>query len=208
MKDVLLIGYELLTVILPFIITFVILSLLYRHKKIEKINGHFLIMFIFSLYIFAVFFVTGAGTIYNLQSYGFHLDGGQLNILPFSQNIDIADYLLNILLFIPYGFLLPLIWPNINKLKYVLLSGVSFSLLIEISQSINNRRTDIDDLLMNTLGALLGYLLFKMFIRLTKRSVKPVIHFKLEMAIYILALFIGHFFLFNEFGLVKILYGY
>lgn len=208
MNDLLLKGYECLTVILPFLITFVILSLVYKYKKIPHTKGRFLKLAIFTLYIFAVFYFTGAGTIFDLKRYGIRLNAGEINLLPFSKDIDIAAYFLNVLLFVPFGFLLPFIWPHINKLKYTVLSGFSFSLLIEISQLFNNRRTDVDDLLMNTLGTLIGYLLFRVFINITKRAVSPVTYFKYEPAIYIIAIFLGHFLMFNEFGLAKILYGF
>ncbi len=208
MNDLLLIDYECLTVILPFLITFVILGLVYKHKKVSQAKGRFLVLSVFILYIFAVFYFTGVGTLFDLRRYGIQLNNGQINLLPFSKNIDIVAYSLNVLLFVPLGFFLPFIWPNIDKLKYTVLSGFSFSLLIEISQLFNNRRTDIDDLILNTLGTLIGYLLFRVFIRVTKRTVHPVIYFKYEPEIYILAIFLGHFLLFNEFGLAKILYGF
>lgn len=128
--------------------------------------------------------------------------------MPFSKDIDIVGYFLNVLLFVPLGFFLPFIWPNLDKLKYTVLSGFSFSLLIEISQLFNNRRTDIDDLILNTLGTGIGYLLFSGFIRGIKKTLHPVTAFKYEPVIYILATFLGHFLMFNEFGLAKILYGF
>jgi glycopeptide antibiotics resistance protein len=126
----------------------------------------------------------------------------------FSKDIDFVAYLENILLFIPFGCLLPFIWTDTNNLKCVVLSGFFFSLLIEISQLFNNRRTDIDDLMLNTFGALLGYLLFKLFARVTKRNDKLVNNNKYEFIIYVIAMFFGHFLLFNEFGLAKILYDF
>lgn len=147
MNDLLLKGYECLTVILPFLITFAILSFIYKHKKIPQTKGRTLMLVVFIMYIFAVFYFTGVGTIFDLQRYGIQLNAGQINLLPFSKDIDIAAYFLNVLLFVPFGFFLPFIWPNIDKLKYTVLSGFSFSLLIEISQLFNNRRTDIDDLI-------------------------------------------------------------
>lgn len=209
MNDLLLKGYECLTVILPFLVTFVILSLIYKHKKkIPQTKGRSLMLAVFIMYIFAVFYFTGVGTIFDLQRYGIQLNAGQINLLPFSKDIDIAAYFLNVLLFVPFGFFLPFIWPNMDKLKYTVLSGFSFSLLVEISQLFNNRRTDIDDLILNTLGTLLGYLLFKMFIRITKKTVPTINHLKYEPAIYILTTFLGRFLMFNEFGLAKILYGF
>lgn len=208
MNDLLLKGYDYLTVILPFLITFVILNLVYKHKKIPHTKGRFLKLAIFIMYICAVFYFTGVGTMFDLLRYGIRLNAGKINLVPFSRDIDVVAYFLNVLLFVPYGFLLPFIWSNINKLKYTVLSGFSFSLLIEISQLFNNRQTDIDDLIMNTLGTLIGYLLFSVFIHVTKRTVHPVTYFKYEPVIYILAVFFGHFLTYNEFGLAKILYGF
>jgi len=208
MNDLLLKGYECLTVILPFLITFIILNLIYKYKKIPGTKWKFLKLIIFMMYIFAVFYFTGAGTIFDLQRNGIRLGTDQINLLPFSRHIDITAYFLNILLFVPFGFFLKFIWPDINKLKYIVLSGFSFSLLIEISQLLSNRQTDIDDLILNTLGTLLGYFLYRIFFRTTEKTVPTADHLKYEPVIYILTVFLGHFLMFNEFGLAKILYGF
>jgi len=208
MNDLLLVGYEGLTVILPFLITFVILSFIYRRKKIPQTKKKFLLLLVFIIYIFGAFYFTGVGTIFDIQRHGMQLKSGQVNLLPFSREIDVVEYILNILLFIPLGFLLPFIWPDTNKIKQVVLSGVSFSLLIELSQLFTNRRTDIDDVLMNTLGTILGYLLFSILIRIVKKTFPSGNYFKYEPAIYILSVFFGHFLMFNELGLAKILYGF
>ena len=42
------------------------------------------------------------------------------------------------------------------NVKWTALSGFSVSLVIELSQLLNNRRPDVDDLLMNALGTALG----------------------------------------------------
>ncbi len=42
------------------------------------------------------------------------------------------------------------------------LTGFTLSLIIELSQLFNRRITDIDDLMMNTLGALIGWAIFRM----------------------------------------------
>ena len=208
MNDLLLKAYESFTVILPFLVTYVIINSIYKHKKIPQTKIRFLMLLIFAVYISAVFYFTGVGTIFDLLRYGIEIKADQINMLPFSQDIDIVAYFLNVLLFVPLGVLLPFIWPNTNGLKCTVYSGLSFSLLIEISQLFNNRCTDIDDLILNTLGSLIGYLLFMMFTHKTKRTIRPVNYFKYEPAIYILTMFVGHFLMFNEFGLAKILYGF
>lgn len=74
----------------------------------------------------------------------------------------------NIFLFLPYGFFLPLIWRKNSALKTAL-HGLLFSLLIETWQLFLSRNTDIDDIILNTTGALLGYAAFKLFYLLLPR---------------------------------------
>ena len=70
------------------------------------------------------------------------------------------QYLLNFFLFVPMGFLVPLLWKQYRAEKYVLLFGFGTSFAIEVLQMFCGRTTDVDDLLMNTLGALIGYWMF------------------------------------------------
>ena len=77
MNNLLLIGYEGLTVILPFLSTFVILSFIYRHKKIPQTKKKFLLLLVFIIYIFGAFYFTGVGTIFDIQRHGMQLKSGQ-----------------------------------------------------------------------------------------------------------------------------------
>ncbi len=75
----------------------------------------------------------------------------------------------NILLFIPYGFLFPLAWKKCKGILPNLFIGFITSLLIETLQLASGRGIfQIDDMITNTLGALIGYLLFWMFDKLGK----------------------------------------
>jgi glycopeptide antibiotics resistance protein len=65
----------------------------------------------------------------------------------------------NIVWFVPWGFLIPMIYKN-NKF-FVSLSGFAFSLAIEILQfALKKGLFEIDDLILNTIGAILGYSLY------------------------------------------------
>lgn len=70
------------------------------------------------------------------------------------------QYLLNFFLFVPMGFLVPLLWKQYRSENHVLLFGFGTSFAIEVLQMFCGRTTDVDDLLMNTLGALIGYWMF------------------------------------------------
>lgn len=64
----------------------------------------------------------------------------------------------NVAVFVPLGLLPPLLWPRMGQGWPVLL-GFGCSCFIELVQPLVGRQRDIDDLILNTLGALLGWLL-------------------------------------------------
>ena len=65
-----------------------------------------------------------------------------------------VQYLLNVLFFIPYGLLFP--WKD--NWKRVFVTAMVLSLLIELSQFIFNLGwCEVDDVIINTLGAMIGY---------------------------------------------------
>ena len=70
------------------------------------------------------------------------------------------QYLLNLLLFVPMGFLIPLLWKENRVEQRVIWIGFLCSLSIELMQMFCGRTSDVDDLLMNTLGTLFGYWMF------------------------------------------------
>jgi glycopeptide antibiotics resistance protein len=74
----------------------------------------------------------------------------------------------NILLFLPFGLLLPLRWPQLNHGWRVMALGVGTSLGIELAQMAMTgiHRADVNDVLLNALGASLGWLT----LRLTQRT--------------------------------------
>ena len=85
---------------------------------------------------------------------------------------------LNILLFIPFGFM-----TAVNLYLYrknstlpiwltVLLLGFAFSLLIEVFQFITGRGyTEVDDIINNTLGVMIGYWLYKVMLDCFKKRI-------------------------------------
>lgn len=67
----------------------------------------------------------------------------------------------NILLFVPFGVLLPLIWKRLRTVLWLLLCFAAAIVFIEAVQLFTLRGAcDIDDLILNTLGAFFGFLLF------------------------------------------------
>ena len=73
----------------------------------------------------------------------------------------------NVALFLPLGFLLPLLVPWFDRWWRTVGAGFALSAAIELSQVAfpGIRRPDVNDVLMNTLGAALGFLAYRLVAR-------------------------------------------
>jgi glycopeptide antibiotics resistance protein len=73
----------------------------------------------------------------------------------------------NMLLLFPFGLLLPILWRKFGSIRNTLLISFTFSFSIEILQLLSyyvgnrGRSFDIDDIILNTFGAWLGYIFYK-----------------------------------------------
>ena len=66
----------------------------------------------------------------------------------------------NILIFMPAGFFVPILWRNKRGFKFTVCVTFQMSLLVEILQLVLRVGSfDVDDLILNTLGGMLGYIL-------------------------------------------------
>lgn len=67
----------------------------------------------------------------------------------------------NIIGFVPFGYILPLIYKNKRKFWLITLLTAEFSLFIELTQLLLRVGScDVDDIILNTCGGMLGYGLF------------------------------------------------
>lgn len=100
----------------------------------------------------------------------------RINLLPF---VYLTDYdvlwemkvnlIGNTAMFIPIGIIWPSVYRKLDTHKKVIAAGVGFSLLIEILQlPFYDRVTDIDDLILNSLGFLIGYGIYLMVKKLKR----------------------------------------
>lgn len=107
---------------------------------------------LFGLYLLAMGGLVGLPSIYYVRF------GANLNLIPFYGLIrDFKNCLLNVALFVPLGIFLHGLWRK--DLNAVAREGFCISLTIEILQLFTLRACDINDLMTNTLGAVLGFLL-------------------------------------------------
>ncbi len=72
----------------------------------------------------------------------------------------------NLLFLLPLGLLGPIALPGLDRWWRVLLVAAALSLAIEVAQLwIPDRAFDVDDLLLNVIGAAIGYAIFSLVLR-------------------------------------------
>ena len=103
----------------------------------------------------------------------------RINWIPFVNLFDypeMRDILINVIgntaMFIPLGIVWPSVYKGLDTHWKVISAGIGVSLCIEILQlPFYDRVSDVDDLLLNSLGFIIGYLLY-----LLAKSLKKNIH--------------------------------
>lgn len=139
---------------------------------------YFLILIRLTIFKFSIIMISSP-----LNSYQYTFLGvdGIINIIPFKETVNILrdgihnnriikGIILNVIYFIPLGFLLPLLFKKVNSfLKIILISTITSS-LIEIIQlftifSVSN----IDDVIFNIIGSAIGLICFKLFEKIVKK---------------------------------------
>ena len=89
----------------------------------------------------------------------------RINLLPFVYLFDyptLKEALLNLIgnttMFIPVGIIWPMVFKKLDTPAKVIAAGVGFSFCIEILQlPFYDRVSDVDDLILNSLGYIIGY---------------------------------------------------
>lgn len=132
-------------------------------------------LYVFALLIVSILFIIDLTMLPHSQlSIG--VNKGFLNLNPllmFQQQESFDRFIINvggnIFLFVPFSFFLSMIMKNVRMSKVVLI-GCCVSVVIECIQLfLPNRCTDIDDVLLNTMGAYVGYLLYRYCVRMNSK---------------------------------------
>ncbi|MFE8695989.1 VanZ family protein [Cytobacillus sp. FJAT-53684] len=135
-----------------------------------------------ALFYFSIIFIYSL-TLFPFPFYAYsHMERGGINLTPFATIYGLltnANFMFslrnivgNILLFIPLGFSIPLRF-KVNKFWKVILLGFFTSCLVEVIQLFTSIRSfDVDDLILNTIGAIIGLALYRLFdkVRLSKKA--------------------------------------
>lgn len=128
----------------------------------QRIFSKMAAVMVFMFYLVAVFSVVGIPTVTSWHA------NPTFNLIPIIDIVNspldyIRNTVLNIALFVPFGFLLPTVWKEYRSLSTVALAGLMLSVLIEVLQIFTFRLTDVDDLITNTAGAVLGFYMVRLF---------------------------------------------
>ncbi len=155
----------------------------------------------FWVYLWMVFNVTGVGTLEDIMRNMPDVIMGGVNLVPFdSLGIGLA---LNVVMFMPFGFLLPLIFKDSRSFWKTVSAGAVLSLTIELSQLLNYRTTDVDDLMANTCGACIGYLVWHAFTKIAGERLFAAEERKREALRYVFLAMAGVFFLYRPLSVVN-----
>lgn len=139
-----------------------------------KNKTKFLIFLLFAIYMLFLLFLTFMnGVRYKdniLEDVVYRWNRGYgINFTPFRtikrycrhKNADFyINVVGNVVIFIPYGIYLPVIWEKLRSFWKMFFACLLFPVFIETVQLFIGRNTDIDDVILNLLGGLIGALIF------------------------------------------------
>ena len=134
---------------------YLVLNKAYFHNARKSI-----LYFLFACYLSVLYVLVGLPNVTYIRP------EINLNLVPIIGMIeDWKNSILNILLFIPLGVALPVLWNKFRSKKNSVLFGFAVSFVIELLQILTYRATDINDLITNTLGTYLGFLCAKCLLK-------------------------------------------
>jgi glycopeptide antibiotics resistance protein len=150
------------------IIALIIIYMVFFYRKWkERGKDKLLVNTLLYLYFISVLYVTLMPIIASLP-YIVNHPYRFLHIQPFGDLISgrgdaVRQVLLNIIMMMPFGFLIPIV--KKQKLFVCVFKTFLFSLGIELLQPLlhGTRSSDITDLITNTIGGMIGYLLYLVF---------------------------------------------
>ena len=142
-----------------FIVVITSIRLMYLHNSNEK--------FVFYKEFVNLLFIIYALLLYELLTNTELNTASGMNLVPFTEimryqvgsrqfNLNVIG---NIIIFIPFGYFVSS-YVKANKLSHILFVSVFTSLTVEFVQHYIGRSFDIDDIILNVMGALLGFLIY------------------------------------------------
>lgn len=138
------------------------------NKKRIIVAGWTLFYIYILLLAYFLFFSERYGRDLVTQQYNLQLFKEIKRFIRYREQIGLEGFIVNIfgnvLAFMPYGFLLPLLNKAYRGFYRIVLLSILFSFVIEVSQLLLKVGVfDVDDILMNSIGGILGFVVFHIF---------------------------------------------
>lgn len=159
-------------VALPFYLVFRLLNWRGKKRRPDPLRECLLCFFVLFMAGLVALVVrpAGQGGEHALTAWDRLRTGQGINLVPFATirgffalgwgTPFVVNICANVLMFCPLGFFLPLFWRRMQKGWKVLCAGVLFSVCIETIQIFVGRSVDVDDVILNVAGVMLGYLAY------------------------------------------------
>ena len=149
--------------------------------KIVKHKDKYFFLFFTIFYVYILFVINETQfPIYSTDDdrklFGHVAIGNGINIIPLKDALNMTS-LYNIIMMVPFGFGLPFI--KRTRFRAVLFGGLLFSFLLESGQLITalivgfpNRVVDVNDLIFNTFGSIIGFGIYLVFAKIVETIFK------------------------------------
>lgn len=188
----------LLYAVIGLIIGLIRLALRHKYHR-DKDKKHEILMILFIAYLTGLASQTilpriNFGVVTRTGKFFFDVyfgSGRHINLIPFRTITDqlagrigvneneiakvaILNLSANLLLFCPLGFFLPALWAKYISFLKTVLTGLSIIVLVEMIQFFIGRSADIDDVLLNVVGIMFGYCIYRVIKHLFTRRKSSV----------------------------------
>ena len=144
----------------------------------------------YAIIVFGAVFLSRGGSYYgvaNLHLFNSYREAYHKMEISLFRNI-----ILNILLFMPFGFLLPIYSKKLRKIYKIVSIGFLVTLLIETIQYITKIGIfEIDDIFDNTMGVLIGYCIYMILNNLKTKQDRKYIFGYVIPVIAVISIFMG-----------------
>ncbi len=173
-KTFVVLGILVVALIGVILLIYNLIAKIRKHKKVSIPIRRLLLYAVFIVYIVVVVGAT------MLRYSGLSISRVNREIYPLFYSYKEAwnhfsarewrNIILNILMFVPFGFLLPLVSKKFQVFWKTYLAGFLFTTLIELTQLLLHLGVcELDDFMNNTVGTLIGYGFYRLFVFVVKK---------------------------------------
>ena len=189
------VSWPIMAIILAMVIIIRVAYFRNHKKKVSLLNEIMLLLFV--TYILILF------QLVTYENNGFN----GVNLIPFKEILRYEfgskeftrQVIGNIILFIPFGFFITY-YANIKNIGSAFFTTVAASIVIETVQYFIGRSFDIDDIILNVVGGIIGFLLFVALDAIKKHL--PAL-FQKDIIYVVLSILLLVFILLNIFGVIS-----